>query len=274
MLVLISSLTLAYLSTVLTLRLPIGIRGPQLAERQKLTVLLQTYVLTWLFLLASTIAVGELRVGGVYFISAWNAVALLGSVLGCVEVMLRAQAMEVERVVRFTAPDESEEGPGPLEEVVEEEPTEQTPLIQRQRLRPSLKSDEGGAIGWWILQVAVMVPVPVILVLHITVLLLASLSQTLADGSSPVIGAFPLLVLLYLFSLKQEGMLSQYSLWRHFVTCRIHSPPTCPLQLQVAPLRDVHCRGMFHRHNRIHLAGVPLLPGCPPESLLPTKGRA
>jgi hypothetical protein len=178
---------------VLALRLPSSARGPYLAEKQKLTVLLQMYILTWLLLLPSTFVVGKLRIGGVYFVSAWNAVALLGSVLGCIEVMLRAPGVERQRVVRFIAPEgEDNEGQPEEGEEHEPEPTEQTPLIQQQpllpRLQPAIKKDEGGAIGWWILQAIVMVPVPVILVLHITILLLGALPQTLADGSSPVIG--------------------------------------------------------------------------------------
>jgi hypothetical protein len=193
LLVLTSSLALAYLSVVLFLRLPSGARGPHMAENQKLTVLLQMYILTWLLLLPSTFAVGKLRVGGVYFVSAWNAVALLGGVLGFVEVMLRSPVVERERVVRFISPEgeDNEEGE---EHEPEAEPTEHTPLIQQQplipRLHPAIKKDEGGAIGWWILQVLVMVPVPVILVLHITVLLLGASPQTLADGNSPAIGVF------------------------------------------------------------------------------------
>lgn len=206
-LVLVSTLSLIYLSTVLLLDLPVYGHSV-LPEQQQLTVLFQTYTLTWLLLLASTIVLGKLHIGGLYFISAWNIVVLLGAAIGCLEAITGAKGFDTESV-------EQEEGGGGrsaaggtrydgaegtsesrVDEEGEADPTEATPLIrQRRRLRWSLpkrqgedRTDGGGAIGWWILQLLIVVPVPVILLSHVGVLMMGAMSQTLADGSSPVIG--------------------------------------------------------------------------------------
>jgi hypothetical protein len=159
-------------------------------------------------LLASTIVLGKLHIGGLYFISAWNIVILLGTAIGCLEAITGAKGFDTESV-------EQEEGGGGRSaargmrydgaegtsesrenEEGETDPTEATPLIrQRRRLRWSSpkrqgghRTDDGGAIGWWILQLLIVVPVPVILLSHVGVLMMGAMSQTLADGSSPVIG--------------------------------------------------------------------------------------
>jgi hypothetical protein len=195
-LVFVSSLSLFYLSTVLSLNLPIS--GHRvLPGQQKLTILFQTYILTWILLFGATILLSKLGVGGGYFISAWNAVVLLGGAVGYLEEITGAKGLDMEpdreggedriavRGVRYDG--EDGEG-GPEHEEVETEPTEITPLIQQRRLRwPSTAQKEGGAIGWWILQLLIVVPVPVILASHIAVLVVGAMSQTLSDGDSPAI---------------------------------------------------------------------------------------
>lgn len=189
---------------------------------QKETILFQTYVLTWILLLFSTIAV-QAGVGGVYFISAWNAVVFLGCVVASLEGMLSSEIMrerEGYRSVRFLSEDEEEEEENreadrspPVEhagdpeqahsstaaEPAHEEPamveetteaTERTPLIQRHVLerRPSLKTERGGAVGWWILQLLLVVPVPVVLVSHLSFLMIGAMSQTVGDTGQTLIG--------------------------------------------------------------------------------------
>ena len=44
------------------------------SQRSRGSLLLQIYIFTWFLLLASTIAIGQLRIGDVYFVSAWNLV--------------------------------------------------------------------------------------------------------------------------------------------------------------------------------------------------------
>ena len=127
---------------------------------------------------------------------------LLGGTVGFLEEITGAKGLDMEpdregeggedriavRGVRYDGED-GEGGPEHREnEEVETEPTEITPLIQQRRLRwPSTAQKEGGAIGWWILQLLIVVPVPVILASHIAVLVVGAMSQTLSDGGSPAI---------------------------------------------------------------------------------------
>lgn len=203
-LVLLSAFTLAYLSTTLTLAIPVSSKHA-FPEQQRHTAILQTYLLTWILLLVSTIALARLHIGGVYLVSVWNAVALLGSILGCLEGMAGARGFDAESVeVEEGLVDEYDEDVphapgGPPAPEHEEEADEETPLIRQRRTIGKVDGEEvddmdeeHGAIGWWIVQMAVVVPAPVILVAHVGVFAMAALSQTLADGSSPEFGVcFP-----------------------------------------------------------------------------------
>lgn len=179
--------------------------------------MLQTYILTWLLLVASTIVVSKMQIGGLYLFTAWNAVVLLGSAIGCLEGITGAKNFDAEsleaeedavgeadgdeevravRGVMYDVDRQVEEGEG--NEEVETDPTEITPLIRQRSLRWSSAKgkgaenadgqEDGGALIWWILQLVIIVPVPLILVSHIAVVLMGALCQTLADGSSPVVG--------------------------------------------------------------------------------------
>ncbi|KAJ7137774.1 hypothetical protein C8R44DRAFT_660823 [Mycena epipterygia] len=178
-LVLISSFTLTYL-TFVSIVTP---SSNHLPEKQKHIMFLQTYILTWLLLSGSTIAVGS-GIGGVYFITAWNAAVLLACAIGCIENMLGAHGSYETRRVHYAAlPQRDDEHPSAAE--TDAEVTEATPLLQSSSPSPHTK-EESGAIGWWILQLVLAVSVPVTLVFHITILLLAAMAQTLADGSPAV----------------------------------------------------------------------------------------
>ena len=50
------------------------------------------------------------------------------------------------------------------------------------------REEEGGTIWWWILQLLIVMPFPMILVSHVGVLMVGAVSQTLTDGSTPIIG--------------------------------------------------------------------------------------
>ncbi|KAJ7481173.1 putative zinc metalloprotease [Mycena galericulata] len=173
-LVFISSFTLTYLTLVFV----ITPSSNHLPERQKHIMFLQVYILTWLLLLLSTIAVGS-GIGGVYFVTAWNAAVLLACTIGCIENMFGAQgSYQVYRRVRMVHY-------GALPQQADTEATESTPLIHSSAPVAPTK-EESGAIGWWILQLILAVSVPVTLVSHIAVLLIGAMAQTLADGSSAV----------------------------------------------------------------------------------------
>ncbi|KAG2339609.1 hypothetical protein BDR05DRAFT_938905 [Suillus weaverae] len=219
-LVFVSALSLAYLTTVLALTFPLTKHAVVPApEQQKLSVLLHQYALTWALLVYTT---SVLTLGGTYFITAWNAVVLLGAVLACVEGMAGARGYEDEeeierryvRGVHYDAVGTAENGHQDSENghervgVIEEtEPTEITPLIA-QHGRPTPSGEEQGAIGWWIAQLLVVVPLPVILVSHIAVILLLAMNQTLIDGASPfgVYGAVSMIALLIVLPIAPFSM--------------------------------------------------------------------
>ncbi len=182
----LSFFTLAYLSIVPILQLPIPFQKASVPEQQKQTILLQTYFLTWVLLLLATIAISKASIGGLYFITGWNMLVFLACCIGCVEGMLGAEGTTPFLVfVRQPTPLTEEE------QDVEEAPTENTPLIPRTRHDVHVVGqEETGAIGWWILQMLLVVPVPVILVSHIAVIALSAMSQTLSDGSSAATGSF------------------------------------------------------------------------------------
>lgn len=201
--------SLAYLSTVLVVSIPCNIRGTVFApEQQKLSILLQLYAFTWVLLVFSTIVLRSAEIGSTYFITFWNACALLGCVVGLVEAMTNAGNFEEEAEFesesrtyvgspRYQAisTEEDADGQQPSSRPVEDlEPTETTPLVPREHLRPlTPPPDEGhGAIGWWILQLLLVVPFPVILVFHISVMFLGAVNQTLIDGNSPALSKSPL----------------------------------------------------------------------------------
>jgi hypothetical protein len=196
-LVFASALSLAYLTTVLPITFPLTKHGVVPApEQQKLSVLLHQYVLTWGLLVYTT---SVLTLGGTYFVTIWNAVVLLASLFACIEGMTGARGYEDEeqrqahyvRGIRYDAVSngvnghrDAENGHQSRDEVEDAEPTEITPLVA-QRSEPAPSGGEQGAIGWWIAQSLVAVPLPVILALHITVILLFAMNQTLTDGTSP-----------------------------------------------------------------------------------------
>lgn len=205
--VLLSSIALTYLSLSIILNTPVRWDGRVLPEQQKHTVLLQIYILTWLLLALSTVAIKTADIGGVYVVTIWNSLAWLGCILSGLEEILGARgttvweihAEETERThlvrgIRYDAiPQNEHEGQDEIQEV-ETEPTAITPLVAQQRARSrtphgnDFKSEESGAIGWWILQFLAVVPLPVILFSHIGIILLGALPQTLADGSSATVG--------------------------------------------------------------------------------------
>ncbi|KAF8995056.1 glycosyl hydrolases family 31-domain-containing protein [Cyathus striatus] len=71
---------------------------------------------------------------------------------------------------------------------VEEDADENTPLIRRAREVERIKEEgeEEGVIGWWIVQILLGVPLPVILTRHVANMSLSATCQTLADRGSPV----------------------------------------------------------------------------------------
>ncbi|KAJ7085689.1 hypothetical protein B0H15DRAFT_845959 [Mycena belliarum] len=200
-LVLVSSFTLTYLTLVFV----VTPSSNHLPEKQKHTMFLQTYIFTWILLVFATIYVSS-GIGGVYFITAWNAVVLFACAIGCVETMFGAQGSQdaphrLARRVRYDGLPQGEEAHPAMATETDADATEATPLIQYSDPPLPRAKDESGAIGWWILQLILAVSVPVTLVAHIAVFLIAALVQTLADGSSAVTVYMAICVLVFVMVL-------------------------------------------------------------------------
>ncbi|EIW82238.1 hypothetical protein CONPUDRAFT_54548 [Coniophora puteana RWD-64-598 SS2] len=205
--VFVSMLSLAYLTTVLTISAPLTKALP--IEQQKLSMLLQTYVFSWILLVGGTVRLRQNGAGGIYLLATWNAAALLASILGVAEALTYTHAegaggTRYVRGVRYDAVSTSVEDAGGSDRsarsptrtlgegtLVETAPTEITPLIQQRQIktgageRQTGGEDDTGTIGWWILQMLVLVPLPVILMVHVAIILMYSMNQILTDGLPP-----------------------------------------------------------------------------------------
>ncbi|KAJ7591069.1 putative zinc metalloprotease [Mycena floridula] len=251
-----SPYVVAYLSLVLT----IGFPG-SLFRRQKQTVLLQTFFLSWVLLLASTIIIARTSVGGLYFVSAWAFVVFVACILGCLEGILGgddSSSVADERVVRFEATEATLDENPPLEfsPELEEEPTESTPLIQRSAQHRVLVGKEGGALLWWLLQALLVIPVPVILISHIGVLLIAALSQTLADGSSAVTvyGAISLVAVFLIIPIAPFSFRLHRSLT--FVMLAVFAIATAYTYLSFPFSQDAPLKVFFQQQLTIDHSGI------------------
>ncbi|KIP09032.1 hypothetical protein PHLGIDRAFT_126626 [Phlebiopsis gigantea 11061_1 CR5-6] len=112
--VLATFLTASFLSYTLSLSLFYKI-WPSPPASQKFAILLETYFLSWIFLVIGTVGVNKFQLGGVYLSTAWNLSAWLAVTLALVEAVLRA---------RWTV---QHGGKPDLDIVQEEEPRENTP---------------------------------------------------------------------------------------------------------------------------------------------------
>lgn len=271
-------LTLAYFTLTATVSIPLPFTHQfQLPEQQKNTTLLQLYILTWVLLVLVTVA----DLGGGYFATIWNVLTWLGVVAGVLEGIFGAKGTEgdvrafavtegtVERsddeggiTVRFESPGEvqaresvqqhqehrDEEASGSDSEETAAGATERTPLIRPNRVKlPALKKDDegedAGAVGWWIVQLVLTVPVPVVLLLHILVIVVGALPQTVADGSNPIIvyAALALLSVLTLlplvpFAFKLQRTLSYLALII-FILTTLYTYLLTPPFTQISPLK-------------------------------------
>ncbi|EKM53681.1 uncharacterized protein PHACADRAFT_125584 [Phanerochaete carnosa HHB-10118-sp] len=152
-------LSASFLSYTLSLQLFIKI-WPSPPSSQKFAILLEIYVLSWIFLVIGTVGVNNLHIGGVYLITTWNLCSWLAATLALAEAVVRAKwpskhgsradfdvVDESERVpqdqstghrfvrgIRYEAPERAENGEdGRDVEPEETAPTEITPLMQQQR---------------------------------------------------------------------------------------------------------------------------------------------
>ncbi|EIN06389.1 hypothetical protein PUNSTDRAFT_89945 [Punctularia strigosozonata HHB-11173 SS5] len=232
-LVIVSALAVAYMTLALPLTFshskPSKDVPPTSSRQQKLATLVEIYLLTWAFLLGATIALGNVGIGGLYWVTIWNALALIAGIFGLVEALFRVKHTKKSDVGPGLGQETIEEERGEEEErrlvrgvryevggtdtgasdldhgdhvraygaredegegmVVETAPTEITPLMyQHRRNQPGATAKEEYAendeVGWWIVQLLVLVPLPVMLISQVGIMLVNAMSQSLVDGSS------------------------------------------------------------------------------------------
>lgn len=199
-------LTLPLLLIIFFTHIPFNSNGPGYPNQQRLTMLYQLYIFTWLLLVIGTALLHNLQIGGTYFLSGWYIFTFLGAVAGSTERILRRRKLARSQKSPTPSRTNSLEEHGLQEQPIlhsssshtppardedtdpvrKPKPHERTPLITRKP--PSEHQQEIGSTGWWILQALLLIVVPVILISHILILYLAALSQTLSDGSSPIVG--------------------------------------------------------------------------------------
>ncbi|EPQ55262.1 hypothetical protein GLOTRDRAFT_61175 [Gloeophyllum trabeum ATCC 11539] len=221
-LVLASIMSLAYLGLLLPLRLFVRLL-PVPPAKQKLAIMLELYPLTWIFLVVATFAANKWQIAATYWVTMLNLATLTGCTVGFLEALFGAghagleEERESRRYVRGIRYEVDENGGGEEEgrenegsavspereghggEIVDEVPTEITPLMHQHRVRdrdgreyistdddPSkkhVKEETDEAIGWWIVQMLFMVFLPVLLLLQVAFLVVNTLGQSLVDGS-------------------------------------------------------------------------------------------
>ncbi|KAJ3571738.1 hypothetical protein NP233_g3556 [Leucocoprinus birnbaumii] len=168
------------------------------AENQKEIIILQSYFLSWILLLLSTIAIGKSEIGGLYLVTFWSLGLWLASSVRSLDTIFSVRHLPTAFVpIEHRSRSGSPSSYGPR--IHHEEPTEQTPLVQGQdnghggytendsgsrEHDESHKREDEKLIDWWSLQFIFTVPAPVILAAHIGNLLLDATCQTLADGNS------------------------------------------------------------------------------------------
>lgn len=232
--VLTTFLSASFLSYTLSLQVFIKI-WPSPPSSQKFAILLETYFLSWIFLIVGTVGVNNLHIGGAYLITTWNLCSWLAATVALVEAVVRAKwssehgakpdfdvvdepegvprdqptGHRFVRGIRYEAPERAENSEdGGDAEPEETAPTEITPLMQQQRRNSTggreyiigidneplrvngagKREDVYEEYGWWILQMLTLIPLPAMLLFQVTLILAHALRNTLADGSSPVVG--------------------------------------------------------------------------------------
>ncbi|KAF5317305.1 hypothetical protein D9611_003592 [Ephemerocybe angulata] len=194
--VLLSAFTLAYLTVVLTLKLAFPsspIKHATISrEKEKTTILLHVHFLAWVALLFATVLIAKARVGGVYVITAWYIGVWGASVVGILQRFTSGNDPAVKgkrRAPRRSGSGSSSSDSDDDRHHGQHRGDERTPLLASSTAASNghagkKDGDEGGAIGWWIVQVLLSVPLFLALLGQIALMLLDSMSQTLTDGSS------------------------------------------------------------------------------------------
>lgn len=146
-------------------------------------VLFETYVFWWILLAIDTGIIGSSHIGGLYFVTFFYSATLAALLVSLLEYFELPAALR--KSSHPIIQDEEDR------RIDRDESNERTPLLATNgRVVSQSEIEEDNEMGLWIAQYLLSVPFPVILVTQIALMLLYSLNQTLADGSSPNNGQF------------------------------------------------------------------------------------
>lgn len=141
-------------------------------------VLFETYVFWWILLAIDTGIIGSSHIGGLYFVTFFYSATLAALLVSLLEYFELPAALR--KSSHPIIQDEEDR------RIDRDESNERTPLLATNgRVVSQSEIEEDNEMGLWIAQYLLSVPFPVILVTQIALMLLYSLNQTLADGSSP-----------------------------------------------------------------------------------------
>ena len=269
-------------------------------QQEKQTIFFHLYAFTWLLLVLSTVGITRVQpgIGGGYLFSVWNALVAVSCVFVGIEGLLtptEAQNVPEELPVEELSGDEGEEYDNGIPRGSHrnvEDANEVTPLIWREGREGTARSArrilspvelghaeeeteaEGSAARtlatwWWILQFVVSVPIPVVLFGQVTMLLLDSVPQTLADGGSARLGEECLPV-------------PNQFLTRHYFRSSIRTDicPRCSTRSSAGAVRSKASAvpsvlafrlSPFRCIDSLRHVQVPILHKCPTESIFPSN---
>ncbi|KZT61666.1 hypothetical protein CALCODRAFT_514563 [Calocera cornea HHB12733] len=154
-------------------------------HQQKLIVMIEVYALWWVLLVVATVFTGPpFNLVSVYWVTFFYAGALLALVLALLESMIVELTGKRRLVPAETLPTETDDG-----DVNEDGdmPTERTPLVASARPVSEEDAGEEQIPAFWFLQYLITLVFPVMWAVQTVLLLMTALSQTLIDGSSPMI---------------------------------------------------------------------------------------
>ncbi|KIM36881.1 hypothetical protein M413DRAFT_448815 [Hebeloma cylindrosporum] len=274
--ILFSICSLGYLVLLYTLTLPYSLPFyhskdssiPSESLIQKHTIFFHLYAFTWILLVLATLGITRLSpgLGGGYLISIWSLCVGAGCILVVIEDLVSPGPRRSNEYEELEGGVE-DEGSIPRRSHHQEaaEVDETTPLISRENgersgdVHGKVEGDvESLSTWWWIPQFLLSVPIPIILFGHVTMLLLDSMPQTLADGASPwsvyILTSLPALLLVlpiapFAHKLRPYRPLTML-VWLIFILTTLYALLAFPFSIE-SPLK-------IYLQQRVEFPSVPV----------------
>ncbi|KAF9075515.1 hypothetical protein BDP27DRAFT_1415298 [Rhodocollybia butyracea] len=182
------------------------------------TLLIHSYIFSWLIVLVSTVGIIRFGLGGGFYIaSIYNALLWVAAVIcGFPACFGAAEAPQLEVVHDIGQTGRGDE---------ETEVNERTPLVGRKHFRilknklklggDQLEDQQPYAL--WILPLLIVVPFPLILISHVALFLIPSINQTMVDGSPAIMPYATISLLSFLSSLPAMPFIGARKVHRYLM---------------------------------------------------------